>query len=230
MSRSVFILIFFLVGTTGGAVMADANTGETLSEKGNGKGRYAPITTGDSVRHIVEHPAFRGFAQLMLPREHDTRHLDTPLGNVRSFMPYHDHVDPDTVVGALNHMIDEINDGKTVFHDFYTEQQKLEDPAKENTGLFFFRGEKGAPFAIVCPGGGHHLHLQERRKAWGKYRGLFLMGRLCRGQDGRQYCLERSCGIRRRRSAETIDSRHGLYRPIKLLRGFPANVYDGECK
>jgi acetyl esterase/lipase len=51
-------------------------------------------------------------------------------------------------------MIDEIKDGKTIFYDFYTEQQKQEDPTKESTGLFFFRGKPGAPFAIVCPGGG----------------------------------------------------------------------------
>jgi acetyl esterase/lipase len=63
-------------------------------------------------------------------------------------------VDPDIVVGALNHMIDEVNDGKTIFYDFYTEQQKREDPSKQSTGLFFFRGDPGAPFAIVCPGGG----------------------------------------------------------------------------
>jgi len=51
-------------------------------------------------------------------------------------------------------MIDEVIDGKTIFYDFYTEQQKLEDPTKRNTGLFFFRGEPGAPFAVVSPGGG----------------------------------------------------------------------------
>jgi acetyl esterase/lipase len=63
-------------------------------------------------------------------------------------------VEPEIVVGALNHMIDEINDEKTIFYDFYSEQEKQDDPAKEFTGLFFFRGKPGAPFAIVCPGGG----------------------------------------------------------------------------
>ena len=69
-------------------------------------------------------------------------------------MPYHSHVDPDMVVTALNRMIDEVKDGKTIFFDLYTEQQKRVDPSKQLTGLFFFRGEPGAPFAIVCPGGG----------------------------------------------------------------------------
>jgi acetyl esterase/lipase len=115
---------------------------------------YDHITINDTVRHVVDHPAFKGFSQLMLPGENDTYHYDTLLSNVRSLMPYHGHVDPDIVVGALNHMIDEVKDGKTIFYDIYTEQQKEEDPVKEYTGLFFYWGEPGAPFAIVCPGGG----------------------------------------------------------------------------
>ena len=33
-----------------------------------------------------------------------------------------------------------------------TEEEKAEDPAKENTGLFFFRGDSGAKFAICNAG------------------------------------------------------------------------------
>lgn len=112
------------------------------------------LTTNDSVRHLVNHPAFQGFAQSLLPWDENGSYYDTPLYNVRSLLPYHSHVAPDIVVGALNHMIDEVNHGNTIFYDFYTERQKQEDPGKEHTGLFFFRGEPGAPFAIVCPGGG----------------------------------------------------------------------------
>jgi acetyl esterase/lipase len=58
------------------------------------------------------------------------------------------------VLGALNHMIDDVNDGRTVFYDFYTQKEKSDEPAKSRTGLFFFRGKPGAPFAVVSPGGG----------------------------------------------------------------------------
>ena len=74
--------------------------------------------------------------------------------NLGSLLPYHTHVRPDVVVGSLNRMIDDVNDGKPVFYDFYSAAQKQEQPAKENTGLFFFRGKPGAPFAIISPGGG----------------------------------------------------------------------------
>ena len=116
-------------------------------------GSYDHLTTNDSVRH-VDHPAFKGFSRLILPRDNNTYYYDTLLSNVRSLMPYHGHVDPDTVVGALNNMIDEVKDGRTIFYDFYTDQEKQEDPAKGHTGLFYYRGEPESPFAIVCPGGG----------------------------------------------------------------------------
>ena len=36
----------------------------------------------------------------------------------------------------------------------YTEEEKAQDPKKENTGLFFFRGEPGGKTAICSAGGG----------------------------------------------------------------------------
>ena len=44
--------------------------------------------------------------------------------------------------------------GQPVFHEIYTRAQKQDQPAREHTGLFFFRGKPGAPFAVIAPGGG----------------------------------------------------------------------------
>ena len=153
MPRSVLILMILFTCCTGGAVMVNAINGEPLGERGNGQGTYSLLTPDDSVRHILGHPAFKGFSLLMLPRENDTYNLGTSIDNLSSLMPYH-NLDPGMVVTTLNHMIDEVSDGKKIFYRFYTEQQIRKDPAKGYTGLFFYRGEPGAPFAIVCPGGG----------------------------------------------------------------------------
>ena len=51
-------------------------------------------------------------------------------------------------------MIDDVADGKTVFYRIYDEAQRQQQAAKNHTGLFFFRGRPGAPFAVVAPGGG----------------------------------------------------------------------------
>ena len=112
------------------------------------------LTVDHRVLDIVKHPAFKGFGELMLPWADNTGYYDTRLDRVGSLMPYHSHVDADVVVGALNDLIDEADAGKTIFYEFYTERQKQEDPTKKLTGLFFYRGKPGAPFAIVCPGGG----------------------------------------------------------------------------
>lgn len=112
------------------------------------------LTTNNKVIDIVNHPAFKGFGELLLPHDDNSGYDDTQLRNVGSLMPYHSHVEPNDVLAALNHMIDEENDGKTIFYNFYTAEKKQQDPGKKNTGLFFFRGDPEAPFAIICPGGG----------------------------------------------------------------------------
>jgi acetyl esterase/lipase len=77
-----------------------------------------------------------------------------PLTRIGSLLPYHSHVDAETVASALNRMIDEAVRGRTVFYRLYSEVERQQEPARGNTGLFFFRGRPGAPFAVVCPGGG----------------------------------------------------------------------------
>jgi acetyl esterase/lipase len=116
------------------------------------KGRH--LNADDRIRDLLNHPALAGFAQLILPWDDRTYDESMRLSNISSLLPYHSHVHPETVVSALNHMIDDVGSGKPVFYSFYTGDQKQEQPTKGNTGLFFFRGRPGAPFAVICPGGG----------------------------------------------------------------------------
>jgi acetyl esterase/lipase len=112
-----------------------------------------PVTVDDTMQDLLRHPAFAGFGRLLLPW--DDRPADsTRLRDVGSLLPYHSHVDAETVLSALNHLIDDARNGRTLFYDFYTEHEKAEQPARSNTGLFFLRGRPGAPFAIIAPGGG----------------------------------------------------------------------------
>ncbi len=112
------------------------------------------LTPRSSLRDLPKHPAFAEFGDLLLPWDDRAYDEHMPLTDIGSLLPYHSHVDPETVTSALNHMIDDVGDGKTVFYRFYTEAQRREQPARERTGLFYFRGRPGAPFAVICPGGG----------------------------------------------------------------------------
>ena len=116
------------------------------------KGRH--LSVGDSIGSLLGHPAFAGLARLLLPWDGRSYDQAMPLTDIGTLLPYHSHVDPDTVVGALNRMIDDVNSGHAVFFSFYSEEQRRKQPALEDAGLFFFRGKPGAPFAVISPGGG----------------------------------------------------------------------------
>lgn len=112
------------------------------------------LTSADRIGDMLNHPAFSHFGRLILPWDNRAYDANMPLRDLGSLLPYHSHVNPDHVVSALNHLIDDVSNGKTIFYDFYTEAEKQAEPGRTNTGLFFVRGKPGAPFAIVAPGGG----------------------------------------------------------------------------
>ena len=116
--------------------------------------RAVHLRVDDTIGDVLEHPAFAGFGRLLLPW--DERRYDTTmrLREIGALLPYHTHVDPAVVVSSLNRMIDDAAAGRRVFYDFYTDAEKEANPSRANTGLFFFRGKPGAPFAVIAPGGG----------------------------------------------------------------------------
>lgn len=111
--------------------------------------------TGDApLSDLLNHPAFAGFAPLILPWDGRTYDGSTALRSMGDLLPYHSEVRPEDMLAALNHMIDEVSAGRQVFFDFYTDAQKREHPARRFAGLFLFRGRPGVPFAVIAPGGG----------------------------------------------------------------------------
>jgi acetyl esterase/lipase len=108
----------------------------------------------DTISDLLRHPAFAGFARKLLPWDDRAYDEQLKLSAIGGLLPYHTHVDIPTTVGALNRLIDDRGRGLPVHFDIYTDAEKREIPAKANAGLFFYRGQAGAPFAIISPGGG----------------------------------------------------------------------------
>lgn len=69
-------------------------------------------------------------------------------------LTWYNNIDPNETVEIVNTLWQRANAGETVFYDIYTEEEKAEDPDKEDTGLFFFKGDPGAKFAVCNAGGG----------------------------------------------------------------------------
>ena len=74
--------------------------------------------------------------------------LKDTLGNVEGR-------DVDFIVNGLRQMEDNISSGIRVCENLYSEDEIREDQSKETVKLFFFPGRKGAPFVLICPGGGY---------------------------------------------------------------------------
>ena len=134
-------------------VQVDARNATIVTAQA-GKQSSGHLSADGRVRDLLNHPAFAGFGRLLLPWDNRAYDEDMRLSDLGALLPYHSHVTPEVVVGALNRMIDDARDGKPIFYDFYSAAQKKAQPAKANTGLFFFRGKPGAPFAVISPGGG----------------------------------------------------------------------------
>lgn len=123
----------------------------------NDKSQYASVKVNNTIADIVKHPAFAGLGQFILPLTRGYYDENMQLKHVGSLLPYHNNIEPIAVIDTINYMIDRVQDGDKIFYPFYpfyTVQQVQSDPSKKSTGLFFFKGEPGAPFVVVCPGGG----------------------------------------------------------------------------
>ena len=66
-------------------------------------------------------------------------------------LTWYNYIDPDKTVEVCNYLRAYADN---CFIDIYTEAEKQSNPELRNTGLFFFRGNSNAPFAICNAGGG----------------------------------------------------------------------------
>ena len=128
----------------------DAEEARRRADDGGVRHLRAENTIGDLLRH----PAFAGFARKLLPWDDRAYDEQMKLSAIGTMLPYHSHVDVAAVVNASNRLIDDSSHGRQIHFDIYSEAEKREQPAKTHTGLFFYRGQPGAPFAIIAPGGG----------------------------------------------------------------------------
>lgn len=112
----------------------------------------SPAFTAETpISTVIDDPALGGFGRLLFPTEGYYMRGER-LGDLR--LTWYSCIDANTTVEIVNTLRDRAQQGETVFYDIYTEAEKAADPAKRDTGLFFFRGEPGAKTAICNAGGG----------------------------------------------------------------------------
>ena len=100
------------------------------------------------ISDVMNDPAFGDYGRLIFPV--NTGYWSgTTLEQLA--LTWYNYIDPDKTVEVCNYLRAHADN---CFIDIYTEAEKQANPELRNTGLFFFRGNSNAPFAICNAGGG----------------------------------------------------------------------------
>lgn len=166
MKRVIAMGILFTLFMT--ITSACGNTGETKQDQeaqdmlsDSDKTEYAKgdmdntelsgsYTVDTTIAEVAGNPVFEDYGRLIFPV--DTGYYSgNTLGELR--LTWYNNIDPDKTVEIANYMKNHAKAGDTIFYDIYTEEEKAADPEKEDTGLFFFKGNPGERFAVCNAGG-----------------------------------------------------------------------------
>lgn len=107
-------------------------------------------TVDTLISDVMSDPVFGDYGRLIFPVD-DWYYSGNTLGDLQ--LTYYSNIDPDETVEITNYMKEHAASGDTIFYDIYTEEEKAADPEKEDTGLFFFKGNPGERFAVCNAGG-----------------------------------------------------------------------------
>lgn len=118
----------------------------------NGK-TFTAVNRAARVWDVIRNPVFNDYGRLIFPVD-QTIDDNLTLENVDDILTWYHYINPDKTVEIVNYLGEQAEAGVPVFYDIYTEEEKAEDPWKENTGLFFFRGKQNGKVAICNAGGG----------------------------------------------------------------------------
>lgn len=109
-----------------------------------------PFDEDTRIDAVRTDPVFGDYGRLLFPVDDWYMSGDT-LGDLS--LTWYSHIDPKETVAIVNTLWQRANAGEQVFYDIYSEEEKALDPAKEDTGLFFFKEEPGRRFAVCNAGG-----------------------------------------------------------------------------
>ncbi|MCM1091659.1 MAG: alpha/beta hydrolase [Butyrivibrio sp.] len=108
-------------------------------------------TVDTQITEVLSDTAFGDYGRLIFP-VNEGYYGGNTLGGLS--LTWYNNIDPDKTVEICNYMRSHALAGDTIFYDIYTEDEKAADPAKRDTGLFFFKGNSGEKFAVCNAGGG----------------------------------------------------------------------------
>lgn len=103
------------------------------------------------IKDVINDPVFEDYGRLLFPVDNNYFSGKT-LRDLR--LTWYSNISPRDSVDVVNFLYNKAKTGEKVFYNIYTDEEISKDKEKENTGLFFFRGNENEKFAICNAGGG----------------------------------------------------------------------------
>lgn len=128
----MFLLLAAFLSGCGADTRDREQTGTDSRLLQNEDGSY---TADTQITDVISDAVFGDYGRLIFPVD-EGYYSGNTLGSLS--LVWYNNIDP----------------GKTIFYDIYTEEEKTADPAKRDTGLFFFKGNPMEKFAVCNAGGG----------------------------------------------------------------------------
>ncbi len=159
MGKKAFLLMLVVAGSIcAGCFLSTEDEGGTasanvMSSNEKAAEKMESFTRNTTVGEVMNATAFNGMGRLLFPIN---RPIDSgvTLEDVGEHLLWYEGIKPERTVAVMNYLHEQALDGKQVFYDIYTEEEKKADPAKGNTGLVFFHGKPEGKTAILNAGGG----------------------------------------------------------------------------
>lgn len=111
------------------------------------------LNADNTIEELLNYPSIKEFSKFILPLELGYN-PSSKLKDIDYLLPYHSNIKVKTTLNSINYIINESEKGEKIFYKIYSDKEINLDKSKENTGIFFFKGNKNAPFAIISAGGG----------------------------------------------------------------------------
>ncbi|MBE6424129.1 alpha/beta hydrolase [Succinivibrio dextrinosolvens] len=106
----------------------------------------------NTIEDVLNYPGFKPFAKILMPNTKQSD-LAVHLDELQNIMSIHHNITTDNTLESLDYLASRIENKERVFYPIYSKEDIKADPTLEDTGLYFFRGDENAPFAIILPGG-----------------------------------------------------------------------------
>ena len=107
------------------------------------------------VDDVINYKNFGDFGRLIFPANRNISGGEK-LKNLGEIFIWYTNIKPARTVEIVNYFKEKSDADEKIFYDIYSEEEKISDPRKKDTGLFFFRGKPNEKFAICNAGGGFY--------------------------------------------------------------------------